>query len=128
MGTQRRDLVDRGRRFGGRILAFAAMVQRRGLVPPEVLGQLCRAGTAIGAHDAEAEAALSRAHLRHLRAGALREARETQYWLAIVADRLSASPDVTLYPEAADLTREVGELVAIHTTIVARLGRPPAPR
>ena len=74
-------------RLAGALAAFSARLLRftapsgSGRVPQSLLQQALRAGTAIGAHNAEAQSAITRRHLIALRAGALREAREAQYWL-----------------------------------------------
>lgn len=72
-----RDLSARSLRFSTELAAFVEVEQRRRVVSPRVLDQLLRAGTSIGAHNAEAEVAITRRHLLALRAGALKEAVET---------------------------------------------------
>ena len=116
MGPPRRDLVPRCRVFSGRLLRYCDRVACSGSVPGHVVDQLTRAGTSIGGHNAEAESALTRRHLTALRGGALREAREAQYWLHIVADYSQATD-----PDTRWLQQEVSELIAILTTIVAKL-------
>mgnify|MGYP002681825159 CR=1 FL=1 len=82
-----------------------------------LLQQALRAGTAIGAHCAEAKAATTRRHLISLRAGALREAREALYWLNLIEQ----SDLCANQTEIGWLLAEVGELVAILSTTVKRL-------
>jgi four helix bundle protein len=86
MPEARRDLVERSLAFSTRLLRFVQLLRRSTQVEPSVLYQLVRAGSAIGAHNAEAESAISRRQLLTLRAGALREAREAQYWLTLLLD------------------------------------------
>ncbi|MEO8679108.1 MAG: four helix bundle protein [Vicinamibacterales bacterium] len=86
-----------------------------GYVTLRVWSQLISAATSGGAHLEEAEAAASRAHFVTLNRGALRELRETRYWLRVViATKLRG------HEQAAALLGEAGELVAIVTTIVKR--------
>ena len=117
MVTARRDLLQRCAAFSARLLKFYGRECKRGVVPHSLLQQALRAGTAIGAHSAEAESAITRRHLIALRAGALREAREAQYWLHLIEQSgLCADP-----ADAGWLYAEVTELVAILTTSVKRL-------
>lgn len=117
MAAGRRDLTERSAAFSVRLIQFTAHERRRGLVPQSLLQQALRAGTAIGAHNAEAQSATTRRHLISLRAGALREAREAQYWLHLI-DRAELCADSR---DIGWLLGEVTELVAILSTSVKRL-------
>ena len=75
--------------------------------------QLLRAGTSIGANTEEAQAGQSRADFLSKISIACKEARETQYWL-----RLLAATEVLPASRLTDLTSESTQLVAILTTIV----------
>ncbi len=77
---------------------------------------MLRAGTAIGANIAEAQAAPSRRDLAAKYTVSLREARECHYWLRLIAaDRpqLAATTD--------GLLDECGQLIAMLTTTVKKL-------
>ena len=117
MPTAPRDLLQRSATFSGRLLRFMVLERKRGAVPTALLQQALRAGTAIGAHCAEAKAATTRRHLISLRAGALREAREALYWLNLIEQ----SDLCANQTEIGWLLAEVGELVAILSTTVKRL-------
>ena len=95
----------------------SAFPTERPLDPPSwrVWQQLVAAGTSVGAHLEEAEAASSRAHFVSLNRGALRELREARYWL-----RLIAATKLRGHEGIATLEVEARELVAILTTIVKR--------
>lgn len=69
----------------------------------------------IGANVEEARDAYSRREFACKNAIALREARETRYWL-----RLLNATELAGENDAALLLREVNELVAILTAIVCR--------
>ena len=87
------------------------------MVAARILDQLLRAGTSIGAHNAEAEVAITRRHLLALRAGALNEAVEAEYWLKLVmAGGRSQSPAVV-----QELLSQVSALIAILTVCVKKL-------
>lgn len=77
--------------------------------------QFVSAATSGGAHLEEAEAAASRAHFVTLSRGALRELRESNYWI-----RLIAATRLPGWSTTAPLVAESSELVAILTTIVKR--------
>ena len=117
MATTRRDLVVRCAAFSARLLRFHAVERGRGRVAASVLQQSLRAGTAIGAHCAEAESAITRRHLISLRSGALREAREAQYWLQLLQQSKQCANDT----DVTALHAEATELVAILATSVKRL-------
>lgn len=117
MPTPARDLTARSRQFSVQLLDFVEREQRRRVVSARVLDQLLRAGTAIGAHNAEADAAITRRHLLSLRAGALKEALETEYWLHLIAEGHRCHSQEAL----ADLQRQLSQLTAIPTTCVKKL-------
>ena len=117
MNGARRDLLERSSAFSARLLAFSVGERKRGVVPQPLLQQALRAGTAIGAHSAEAQSAITRRHLIALRAGALREAREAQYWLHLI-EQSALGADAS---DVSWLHGEVTELVAILSASVKRL-------
>ncbi|WP_182871431.1 four helix bundle protein, partial [Stieleria mannarensis] len=71
-----------------------------------------RAGTAIGSHIEEAQASESRKDVVHKYSLALKESRETHYWL-----RLLIAAEVIPAARLEPLKQEANELVAILTTI-----------
>ena len=82
----------------------------------EVLGrQLLRSGTAIGANLEEARAGQSRADFVSKCNIALKEARETHYWL-----RLLKETKIIAAEKINNLLGEANELVAILTSIVKK--------
>lgn len=117
MTPPRRDLAERSLEFSKQLTAFVEQEQRRRVLAARVLDQLLRAGTAIGAHNAEADAAITRRHLLALRAGALKEARETEYWLELVAAGGRSHSDDAV----KQLQAQASQLTAILTTCVKKL-------
>ena len=85
-------------------------------VPGHIARQLLRSGTSIGANLEEAKAAQSRRDLIARFSIAVKEARETKYWLRLLKATQSA-PDALIEPPLA----EVDQLVAILTVSVRRL-------
>ena len=88
---------------------FKALVSvRRTHASRDILDQLIRSGASIGANANEARGAESRADFAHKLGIALKEARETVYWLAFV-ELAGISSD----PALPKLRSECDELIAI---------------
>jgi four helix bundle protein len=109
----RRDLPERTFEFARQIVQVCQLLDQTPGVSRTLANQLLRAGTSIGAHTEEAQAGQSRADFLSKISIACKEARETQYWL-----RLLAAAEVLPASRLADLTDESNQLVAILTTIV----------
>jgi four helix bundle protein len=75
--------------------------------------QLLRSGTSVGANIEEAQAGQSKADFTAKMYIACKEARETKYWLRLLAETNVVSAD-----RLADLTDESHQIVAILTAIV----------
>jgi len=86
--------------------------ERRG-VGRTLSWQLLRAGTSIGANVEEAQAGQSRADFISKNAIALKEARETDYWL-----RLLAAAQVVPQRRISELQKEVAEVKRILGAII----------
>ncbi len=78
--------------------------------------QLLRSGTSIGANVEEGQASQSKADFISKYSIACKEARETHYWL-----RLLAATDIIPHQRLASLETECNELIAILTTIVKKM-------
>ena len=101
------------------IVRFYRLISRDSDVPRALASQLLRSGCSIGANLEEAKSAQSRRDLLSKFSISLKEARETQYWL-----RLLAATDLGPADERTRLLREVSEMVAILTASVKRLKNP----
>jgi four helix bundle protein len=77
--------------------------------------QLLRSGTSIGANVEEAQGSQSRADFVAKSYIACKEARETHYWLRLLAAAKVVQPERLSY-----LTDEANQLVAILTSIVKK--------
>lgn len=75
--------------------------------------QIIRSGTSIGANVEESQNAQSRKDFIHGMTIALKEARETEYWLKILEQTKTFPANETVY-----LKNEVNELVKILTVII----------
>jgi four helix bundle protein len=102
--------------FAVAVVKLADVVVTRG-VSAGILGkQLLRSAASIGANLEEADAGQSRADFASKCGIALREARESHYWLRL----LHETGKITAHDRAEALLQECHELVAILTTIVRR--------
>lgn len=107
------DLPERTFAFAERIVRLCLVLEDSGGVPKTLAHQLLRSGTSIGANVEEAQAGESRKDFIHKYSVACKEARETHYWL-----RLLAGAEVIPSSRLSPLTQEAHELIAILTTII----------
>src|SRR3989454_6977794 len=113
-GDKRRreyDLEDRTAKFGEAVIGFAKRIPMNPVNTP-LISQLIRAGTSIGANYCEADDAVSKKDFRNKIGLCKKEARETKYWLRMVA---AADPKVKV--EARLLWQEAKELHLIFASI-----------
>ena len=109
------DLRGRVFRLAAAILKMHGRLSSLGSPQAHMAGQLFRSASAIGALLEEAEVAASRRDMAVKQAIALREARETVYWLRLLIAG-GAYPD-----ELSPLAMEAGEFVAMLTVSVRKL-------
>ena len=100
------------------MVTFSQLAVDRGDIMRRLAGQLVDAAGSIGANLEEAADAQSKADFIHKNCLALKEARETRFWL-----RLISASDPQMRPPAAPLIQESVELIAILTAIVVRAKR-----
>ena len=87
-------------------------------MPSPLVKQLLRSGTSIGANICEGQSAQSRADFIHKLSIACKEARETHYWL-----RLLAAAEVVPENQLEELIDEANQLTAILTSITGNAKR-----
>jgi four helix bundle protein len=122
-GGRRRDLPERTFEFARRVVHLCQMLDQTPGVSRTLASQLLRAGTSIGANVEEGQASQSRADFIAKYSIACKEARETHYWL-----RLLAATELVYETRLDDLRDEANQLVAILTAIVkAARASPHAP-
>jgi four helix bundle protein len=109
--------------FGPRTFAFACDIVRLYLAfldtprfPASIARQILKAGTSIGANVEKGRAASSRRDLANHQRVALREARETKFWLRVVRATNLAPAALIDAP-----LREADEFVAILAVSVRKL-------
>jgi four helix bundle protein len=106
------DLRERAFRFACDVVALSDATSRHRNGARDLMRQLVRAGTSIGANLEEADAAQSKPDFVSKCTISLKEAREAHYWLRILK--------ATGKAEADRLLGEANELIAILTTIVRK--------
>jgi four helix bundle protein len=108
------DLEERTALFGETVIAFAKKVPRNVVTLP-LINQFVRAGTSVGANYCEADDAVSRKEFRCKIGTCKKEARETKYWL-----RMIAAAEESMKVEARLLWQEAKELHLIFAAILRK--------
>lgn len=106
------DLEDRSTKFGESVLTFARRLPETTLTRP-LISQFIRAGTSVGANYCEADEAESKKDFRHKIAICKKEARETRYWLRLIAGAVPERRE-----EVRPLWQEAKELTLIFSAIM----------
>ena len=110
-----KDIKDRTFEFATRVLKLCRALEESPGVSRTLANQLLRSGTSVGANVEEAHGSHSKPDFIAKMSIANKEARETHYWL-----RLLAASDVVPSEKLTDITDESNRLIAILTTIVKR--------
>jgi four helix bundle protein len=113
MEQPRRDLPERTFEFARRVVKLCQELYQTPGVNRLLAGQLLRSGTSIGANVEEGRAGQSRADFVSKYSIACKEARETHYWL-----RLLAASDIITESELQEMIDEANQLVAILISII----------
>jgi four helix bundle protein len=113
MSNERMDLSERIIKFCGRIIKLVNVISGTS-AGRKIADQLVRCGTSIGANYEEAHGAQSRADFAHKMQIALKESRETRYWLCMIleADLAPGFGVEALIDEATQLRAILGKSVA----------------
>lgn len=106
------DIRDRAFLFATEIVDFCKPLMSGAGIGRELAKQLVHSGTSIGANLEEADGGQSKADFRSKIAISRKEARETHYWL-----RLIAHAEPVVRAKADPLIDEAGQLIKILTTI-----------
>jgi four helix bundle protein len=111
----KRDLPERTFEFARRVVKLCQVLDQTPGVSRTLANQLLRSGTSIGANVEEGQAGQSRADFLSKLSIACKEARETHYWL-----RLLAATELVPEPRLTELLDEANQLVAILTAIIRK--------
>lgn len=110
------DIRDRAFEFAVRIVKLCKYLETNTDVSRNVISQLLRSGTSVGANLKEARAGQSTADFIHKNAIALKEARESNYWLRLVLATETLRNDIRtgieeLRDEAVVITKIVAKTI-----------------
>ncbi len=111
--TKPYDITERTFRFALDIIRFCKECERRNNSARTLVRQLLRSGTSVGANVEEAQSGQSRADFINKYAIALKEVRESSYWLRLLiesGDCPSAS-GIPLCQEAEELKRIIASII-----------------
>lgn len=107
------DLEERTFVFATKIVVLCKQATRSVVIVP-VISQLVRAGTSIGANYCEANGASSKKDFRNKIFICKKEAKETKYWLKLLAEA-----DENVRKECLSLWKEAQELTLIFSKIAS---------
>jgi len=108
-----KDIRERTFEFALRIIKLCNELNRKPGVCRDISRQLLKAGTSVGANAEEAQAAQSKPDFISKNSIALKEARETHYWLRllIAAKVMPENRLAELRDEAEEIKRILGAIV-----------------
>lgn len=107
------DIRDRAFQFAVRIVKLCKYLEKNSDVSRNVIWQLLDAGTSVGANLEEAKAGQSTADFIHKNAIALKEARESNYWLRLILATETLKEDIrTGIEELRDESMIIAKIVA----------------
>ena len=107
------DLEERTALFGENIIDFVKTLPINP-INSELISQIVKSGTSIGANYMEADAAESKKDFRHKIAICKKEAKETKHWLRMIAKANQERKD-----KCKELWSEAQELTLIFSSIIS---------
>ncbi len=109
----KKDICERTFAFSVRVVKLCHFLDEKPGVGRTLAKQLLRSGTSIGANVEEAQAGQSKADFISKMMIALKESRETRYWLRllVVAEIVPKEKISQLQAEADELTRILGAII-----------------
>ncbi|MEN8132391.1 MAG: four helix bundle protein [Pseudomonadota bacterium] len=110
------DIPERTFEFAKRVVKLCHVLDQQPGVSRTLANQLLRSGTSVGANVEEGQASQSEADFISKYSIACKEARETHYWL-----RLLAASEIMPHERLIELETECNELIAILTSIIKKM-------
>jgi four helix bundle protein len=106
------DLEERTQNFASELIGFVNVLQKT-ITNVEIIRQVTRSGTSIGANYIEANEALSKKDFANRVKICRKEAKETCYWLRLISIRTEDEDRKrqAFAPEASELTKIFGAIV-----------------
>ena len=106
------DICERTFHFALQIVKACQKLDKKPGVNRTISQQLLRSGTSVGANVEEAQAGQSRADFISKCAIALKESRETHYWLRLLkASKIDFEQQDFLLQEAHEISRILGSII-----------------
>ena len=107
------DIVKRTFDFAVNIIGFAEKLSENHGTDKIIAQQVLRCGTSVGANVEEAQAGESRADFIHKLKIALKEARETNYWLRLISQaKIVSEKDVDFFiKESDEILRVISQII-----------------
>ena len=114
MSGSPRDICDRTFEFAVAVVRFCDQLDHQLGVGRVLMSQIARSGTSVGANVEEAQAAESRADFASKMSIALKEARETNFRLRVLAaaEIKRLEPPAGLLQESDELRRVLGAIIS----------------
>ena len=107
------DIRERAFQFAVRVVKLCKYLEKNSEVSRNVISQLLRAGTSVGANLEEAKAGQSTADFIHKNAIALKEARESNYWLRLILATETLKDEIRIgIEELRDESMIIAKIVA----------------
>lgn len=107
------DIRERAFQFAVRVVKLCKYLEKSSGVSRNVISQLLDAGTSVGANLEEAKAGQSTADFIHKNAIALKEARESNFWLRLILATEKFKNDIRLgIEELRDEAMVIAKIVA----------------
>lgn len=113
MSEKKKDICNRTFNFSVRIVKFCSFLNQQGYESRDLARQLIRSGTSIGANVEESQAAQSTADFISKLKIALKEGRETRYWLRVLiaSELVPESRLISLLNESNELIKIIGSII-----------------
>ena len=107
------EIVERTFQFALRIVKLCRELERCDGIARTMSRQLIRSGTSVEANVTEAQAGQSRADFVSKMSIALKESRETKYWLRLIegSGTILREPLTSIFREADEICRILGAIV-----------------
>jgi len=109
-------ILEKSFRFGVRIIKFYMMHIKNEFYLNDIFKQLLNSGTSIGANVAESQEAASKRDFINKLSIALKEARETEYWLKLLKESAIINEK-----EFVSLINDCVELIRLLISIIKKL-------
>jgi len=116
MSEPPQEIGQRAFAFAVRVVKLCRAMEKKPGVSRTLANQLLRSGTSVGANLEESKGGQSRADYLSKVSIALKEARETHYWL-----RLLVASEVIAESQLEPMLDECNQITAILTTIVKKI-------